>query len=157
MNSVELSAESVEPPSWLPDLNAVVSRVAAETGYDGWSVSVLLCTNARIQELNRQFRDVDEATDVLSFSQTEGETCPTAADNLLSGDVVVAPQIVEANAAEYGVDVRQEGLRVLIHALLHLAGHTHDGVSMGDEDAASHPMFRLQENLLLSLEKESMV
>ncbi|MFP4114331.1 MAG: rRNA maturation RNase YbeY [Spirochaetota bacterium] len=147
MNEVELSSENVEPPSWLPDLRDVTESVAREIGRPEWTVSVLLCDDDRIAELNRTYRKTDGPTDVLSFS-------PEPMDpQSISGDIAISLPTVNRNADEYGVSIKEEFLRVFVHALLHLAGYTHHGVDLSTA-AADHPMLGLQERLIATLQKE---
>ena len=148
MKEVELSNENVEPPQWLPDLPAVAERVYGEIGRTDWEVGVLLCDNERITELNHTYRKVDSPTDVLTF---EGES---ESQRRISGDIAISIPTVTANADEFGVSEREEFLRVYVHALLHLAGYTHDGVDLSCEDAAEHPMLGLQERLVTTLQEE---
>ena len=156
MSSVELSAENVEPPSWLPDVDRVVSAVCERLGVDSYSISVLLCSEGRIRELNRAYRNREEATDVLTFSRNDGERFPGEEPAMVAGDIVIAPTMVESNAREYGVERSEECVRVFVHSLLHLCGHTHNGVKMGEVGWESDPMLVLQEELVRDLAKERM-
>lgn len=156
MKNVELSSDNVDPPDWLPDLSDVAAEVYGRIERTAWDVGVLLCTDQRIAELNQTYRKVSGPTDVLTFSQheeipeDEGADGPTP----IAGDIVVSLPTVAANARDYGVSAREEFLRVYVHALLHLAGYSHDGVDLSSPDAAEHPMLGLQERLVASLSKE---
>jgi probable rRNA maturation factor len=149
MREVELSSENVEPPHWLPDLSAVAAEVFQHLDRSGWDVSVLLCDEARIAALNEAFRKSSGPTDVLTFSRDDERS-----DDSIEGDVAISLPIVERNATEFGVHVQEEFLRVYVHALLHLAGFTHDGVDLSSREAANHPMLGLQEELVARLYKE---
>jgi probable rRNA maturation factor len=150
MNEVDVSSETVEPPPWLPDPSRVARIVYDEIRRKHWSVSVLLCGEPRIRELNRAFRHIDEPTDVLTF----GSTADTPSGSPIEGDIAIALPVVEANASTFGVPVQEEFLRVYVHALLHLAGYAHDGYDLASEGAADHPMLGLQERLVVRIEKE---
>jgi len=87
-----------------------------------------MVTDRRIQELNRTFRGMDKATDVLSFPADEPG---------MLGDVVIARGVARRQAREAGHDLPTE-LRVLaLHGLLHLLGydHEHDGGRMARLEA----------------------
>lgn len=84
--------------------------------------SVVFVSDEKIRELNRTYRGVDRATDVLSFS-LEGD----AGSHGVIGDVYISLDTAEKQAKEFAVSLEEELLRLLIHGLLHLAGHTHDG------------------------------
>jgi probable rRNA maturation factor len=117
-------------------------------------VSVVLCDDARIAEVNKHYRGVNEATDVLTFSQNEGDRVPGSRETAVSGDIMISLETVASNAEQYGVEPRTEFTRVLAHGILHLAGYAHDGVTLADAAAASHPMLALQEEIVATLEKE---
>ena len=104
-------------------------------------VTVALVTDARIQNLNRQFRQVDKATDVLSFPADEPGTL---------GDVVIARGVARRQARHAGHDFPTE-LRVLaLHGLLHLLGydHEHDGGRMARVEARLRRKGKLREGLI---------
>jgi probable rRNA maturation factor len=156
MKNVELSSDNVEPPDWLPDLRGVASQVYGRIGRTAWDVSVLLCDEPRIADLNQSYRKVSGPTDVLTFSQHEEVPGEVGADGAIpiAGDIVISLPTVAANARDYGVSAREEFLRVYVHALLHLAGYSHDGMDLSSPEAAEHPMLGLQERLVASLGKE---
>lgn len=154
MKNVELSSDNVEPPDWLPDLSVIAAGVYGRIERVAWDVSVLLCDERRIADLNSTYRRVSGPTDVLTFSQHEDVDGVADASATVAGDIVISLPTVAANARDYGVSEREELLRVYVHALLHLAGYSHDGVDLSSPDAAEHPMLGLQERLVTSLSKE---
>lgn len=88
-------------------------RAAGLTG----EVNILLTGNAEIQRLNLQFRRKDKPTDVLSFPnglQPEG------------GDIAISLQTARVQAAEIGHDLLTEVKVLILHGMLHLAGHDHE-------------------------------
>jgi probable rRNA maturation factor len=94
-------------------------------------VGLLIATQDRVRELNREYLGEDEPTDVLAFSARE-ETAGQSPfihppDGLLHlGEVIIAyPQAV-VQAAEHGHPVKKELAVLLIHGMLHLLGYDHD-------------------------------
>src|SRR5580698_3731826 len=77
-------------------------------------VEVLISTNSRLQELNRRFRRKNKPTDVLSFPRSTG------------GDIAISAQIARQNAALYGHGTTEELKILVLHGMLHLAGHDHE-------------------------------
>ena len=152
MNEVDISSENAEPPPWLPDPARVARIVYDEIDRNHWAVSILLCDEPRIRELNRTFRQIDEPTDVLTFGSDAD--APESASGIVEGDIAIALPVVEANANTFRVPVREEFLRVYVHALLHLAGYTHEGYDLASEGAVDHPMLGLQERLVRRIEEE---
>jgi len=92
--------------------------------YDDAELSLLITDDAEIAELNSTYRNKQKPTDVLSFSQQEGEG---AAEGIL-GDVVISLDTAERQAVEYEVSVAEELQRLLIHGVLHLCGYDHENV-----------------------------
>jgi len=76
-----------------------------------------------IHELNRHYRGVDSATDVLAFAMQEGEYGYINPD--LLGDVVISIESAQRQAREAGHPLAQELAILLIHGLLHLVGFEH--------------------------------
>jgi probable rRNA maturation factor len=95
-------------------------RVLALCGLDV-ELSVLLCDDATIRPLNARWRNIDRATDVLSFAQSDHP----ASDGLL-GDVVISVETARRQASERGHDTSRELRILLVHGVLHLLGHDHE-------------------------------
>ena len=89
-------------------------------------VSVSIVSDERIHELNREWRDVDRPTDVVSLEcerpddpdLAPGEPCEL-------GDIVLATSYVTRQAARFGVTPKDECRLLLIHGMLHLLGYDH--------------------------------
>lgn len=109
---------------------------------DSNELCVLLVSDQRIGELNRDWRGKDRPTDVLSFSQQEGEAM--AGDNLLLGDVVISVDTLKVQASDGGWSVEEELVRLLLHGVLHLLGYDH-------EDADDALVMRGEERRLVHL------
>jgi probable rRNA maturation factor len=82
----------------------------------GAPTTVVLCSDYMIRKLNRQYRNKDEATDVLAFP---------FGDLDLLGEVYISLQRAKVQARRYGVTYDEELRRLLIHGLLHLMGYDH--------------------------------
>jgi probable rRNA maturation factor len=101
-----------------------ISSVLKEVERDGFSLSLLFTDDEKIQELNRDFRGKDMATDVLSFSQMEGEEF--GFENYFLGDIVIAVPYVTKQAQGLGHSVFEEVRYLILHGILHLMGYDHD-------------------------------
>jgi len=86
-------------------------------------LSIVLCDDATIHPLNRDYRGKDKPTDVLSFAQREGEFA-FLEDNLL-GDVIISMEPTRRQADERGHSVETELRVLLVHGILHLLGYDH--------------------------------
>ena len=124
-----------------------VEKVLRRRNLEGWELSVRLCDDPAIRELNRRYRGVDAVTDVLSFSQREGAGAAAGSGPgaLPAGDVVVSVPTLRRNAARRGIDASEELKRLLIHGILHLEGMDHEA------GGRQEPMIVLQEQLVREL------
>jgi len=99
---------------------------------DGVELSIAVVDEAEMAELNNTYRGVEGPTDVLSFGCDD--PCPVESDEPITiGDVVVAPEVAERQAADLGHTVEEELNLLLVHGILHLLGYSHDS----DEEAAA--------------------
>ena len=142
MRDIEVSAEIDEPPDSLPEIHSIVTVVARHLMIDEWQLSFLFCDDQRIAVLNKEYRGVDGPTDVLSFAASEHP------QQLLEGDIAISIDSVRKNAEIHSVDEQVELVRVIVHALLHLGGFEHEGVTLDSDEAAHHPMLGLQESIV---------
>ena len=99
-------------------------------------VSVSFVDNERIHELNREYREKDRPTDVLSFPMWEKEELEdgTALDGhaVTLGDIIISAEKARAQAEEYGHSIEREITFLSVHSILHLLGYDHE-VSEEDE------------------------
>ena len=106
-------------------MRSVARRLlSAEDCPDDTEVSVLLVSDEEIKALNRDYRGVDVVTDVLAFSQLEGEEFGADGGNVL-GDVVISVETATRQAQEHAHSVEDEMDLLLVHGLLHLLGYDH--------------------------------
>ncbi len=86
-------------------------------------LSIQIDTPDHIRELNRQFRNIDRVTDVLTFPAWEGED-PLSGDGYL-GDIMICYERASEQAIEYGHSLRRELAFLAVHGVLHLLGYDH--------------------------------
>lgn len=89
-------------------------------------VSVVMVSDEAIQGLNREYRGIDAATDVLSFAQQEGEELIDAYEVPVLGDIVISLERAVEQAASFQHPLERELSFLLVHGLLHLVGYDHD-------------------------------
>jgi len=121
---------SVEYAGWstLDDLDGLVAEtlesVLEDSGdqlVEGVEISLLFCNDARIQELNRDFRGQDKPTNVLSFPSPD----PLETARFV-GDIAVAYETVAREAKEQGKTLKQHCRHMIVHGFLHLLGYDHE-------------------------------
>jgi probable rRNA maturation factor len=142
MNEVEISVEGIGTPPWLEKAREFALAVLSRQGKSGWDLSILICDDAFIRGLNRQYRDRDEGTDVLSFEQGDSYKGPDGDERFLAGDIVISLDALARNAEEFGISRDEELRRLITHGILHLSGMDHE-----DNDPA-RAMLVLQEEIL---------
>jgi probable rRNA maturation factor len=150
MNHVAVSAMGISLPLWADNAEAFIQKVLAYLKHDRWDLSLVFCGNAGIRDLNKRFRAVDEATDILSFPAGEsidegGET------RFLAGDVLISLETLTENARYFAVSEDEELRRLLIHGILHLDGFDHAS------NAETEPMLQLQEAIVAELAGERVI
>lgn len=87
-------------------------------------VSLLFTGNDEIQVINREYRDKDQPTDVISFAYHETEDFDIGPYDTL-GDIVISLERVVEQAKEYNHSPKRELFYVLTHGVLHLLGYDH--------------------------------
>jgi probable rRNA maturation factor len=105
-------------------------------GKDESSATIAFVSDKRIRELNRQFRGIDKATDVLSFP-ADGP------DELNLGDIAIATETAATQARENGLSFNDEIAQLILHGLLHLSGYDHET----DNGEMNRLELRLRKNL----------
>lgn len=113
-------------------LRRAILEALAYEGVEGeFEISVTFTDDEKIRVLNRRFRQIDRATDVLSFPLFEdGEGLPDAPDML--GDVVLSLERARVQAEEFGHSFEREVAFLTVHSVLHLLGYDHE-TSEADE------------------------
>ena len=96
---------------------AFAAKALVAIGKSETSATIAFVSDKRIRELNRQFRGIDKATDVLSFPADEP-------NNL--GDVAVSVETAATQAKENGLSFNDEIAQLILHGLLHLSGYDHE-------------------------------
>ncbi|MGD6991477.1 rRNA maturation RNase YbeY [Sutcliffiella horikoshii] len=116
---------------WEDIKNLLIFAVEKESVKAGAELSVTFVDNDRIQEINREYRDKDRPTDVISFAMEElgeGEIeihYDEEAPRML-GDIIISIPKAEEQAEEYGHSVKRELGFLALHGLLHLLGYNHE-------------------------------
>lgn len=122
MNSVEVIDETGYANA--NPLGDVLERFMVELGLEARELTLVLCDDARIRELNAAHRNVDAATDVLSYPTSEPDddwhiTVPHL------GDVIISVDTARRQAKAAGHSLEQEILILAAHGLTHLLGYDH--------------------------------
>lgn len=140
--------EGIKVP-WADRYESFLARALLALGAEDWDVSVTLTNDETIRDLNRRWRNKDEATDVLSFEsepepRADGRPrCPRGQG--CYGDLVISMDMLVVNGAYFKVDPNEELQRVSVHGFLHLMGWDHA------TNEAQEPMLIYQEKVLATI------
>lgn len=141
------------PTRWIELLQRLLQTAGLSEGVENGEVALTFVDNETIRGLNKEYRGLDRATDVLSFALQEvgageSEIFFDEADEALGiqedllGDIVISiPQAI-AQSEEYGHSVEREIGFLFVHGFLHLIGYDHQ------DEASEKEMFAKQEIFL---------
>lgn len=136
---------------------AVMSKL--NNPFKDYSLNLTFTDDEEIREINKEYRDIDKSTDVLSFPAIDFETpgdfsfiteddvdyFDMDTDELILGDIMISLEHAHAQAEEYGHSFRREIAFLITHSLLHLSGFDH----MTDDERVE--MEALQDEILNGL------
>ncbi len=138
MLEVALSAEPMwdDGTDWETLARAAAAAALKATPYSDWAtagfdaeISIRLTDDAEVQQLNRDYRQKDKPTNVLSFPMIEPDLLETISNSddgeVLVGDIVLAHATCMREAAERGIAVADHATHLIVHGTLHLLGYDH--------------------------------
>ena len=114
---------------------------------DNTEISVTIVDNEEIRKINNKFRNIDRATDVLSFPliDFDNEDLPNDGSKIYLGDIIISIERAKEQANEYGHSLDREVGFLTAHSMLHLLGYDH---MVPEEEKV---MFAKQEEILSNL------
>ncbi len=141
MNSFEIINETKDDIAELDTVKNVLEFALKYLKIKNSIFNVIIVSIDKIHELNKTYRNIDRATDVISFALEDDETF-VKTDYRVLGDIYICLDKAKEQAIEYGHSFKREICFLSIHGLLHLLGYDH----MNPED--EKVMFGLQEKIL---------
>ena len=138
------------------DMETLANKIVkAVLDYEDWDdnfeISISFVDNQEMQDLNKEYRNIDAPTDVLSFSMLEFEEDNEGFESDLNdyieeelplGDIVISVERAIEQAGEYGHSKDREIAFLLVHGMLHLLGYDHE------EKEDERIMFQKQDTIL---------
>ena len=122
-------------------LNEYIKYVVKKLELERCEFNIIIIDNEKIREINREYRNIDAETDVISFALEDADNIKID-DYRVLGDIYISIDKCYSQAMEYGHSRERELCFLATHGILHLLGYDHMNVS--DEEK----MFTLQEELL---------
>ncbi len=136
-------------------VQVVEEVIAYEQCEEEFEVSISFVNNQEMRSLNKEYRNIDKETDVLSFPlaefieeelNTEDEGAEYIEEEIALGDIVISMEKAAEQSEEYGHSFKRELAFLLVHGMLHLLGYDHD------EEASEGEIFDKQEEILKNME-----
>ena len=141
----------------LKQVRAILKKIVAYYG-EKRDFSVTFVTDNEIQELKREYREIDAPSDILTFRLDDAPSFPISFEeedvdflnNEEMGDIFISLDTMRRNAEEFGVKNEEELSRLLLHGILHLRGLDHK-----TNDFEKEEMLKEQEEVLTKLSLKS--
>ncbi len=111
-------------------LETHAQRILDMLGYGDFDLGILLTTSEGIQEYNREYRNLDKTTDVLSFpfhnEIAAGEKIVTTSDDEKNlGDIIICPAYAQTTLIDWDQSIEERLNGLLVHGICHLLGYDH--------------------------------
>ncbi len=143
MNEVEFFNETEEQIAEFEEVKNVISYAISYLKLEHLEFNIILVNNERIHEINKEYRNVDRPTDVISFALEDNSEIKLEGNRVL-GDIYISIDKAREQAKEYGHSLLRELSFLAVHGFLHLLGYDH--MKKEEEEV----MFELQEEILSS-------
>ena len=141
MSEIEVFNETNEKLSEIDELDNLFKFLIDYFNLDNIVCSVIIVDNKKIHEINKEYRNIDRETDVISFALEDDEVINDSPIRVL-GDIYISLDKAKSQAIEYNHSLKRELCFLMTHGFLHLLGYDH--MKKEDEDI----MFPLQEKIL---------
>ena len=109
---------------------------------DDLDLSLIVVGKTKIRNINRDYRNKDAVTDVISFANIDSDDYDYLCDDVNLGDIFINVDRVKSQAKKYGHSIKREFVFLFIHGFLHLLGYDH--IEKEDEEV----MFALQDKII---------
>ena len=142
MNKVELFNQTEKEIKELDTVLKVLDSALKKENLDNVSFNLIIVDNEYIHKLNRDYRNIDRETDVITFALEDEDSIILPNDERVLGDIYISIDKASSQALEYGHSLLRELSFLAVHGFYHLLGYDH----MTEED--EKVMFKKQEEVL---------
>lgn len=126
ISNKKLKIEFFEEPNYVNERSKELENIFQEfAGFftlDEVNIEVSFCKSEEMQKINKQFRQKDKTTNVLSFPDKD----LTKISNTCIGEILVCNDVLEKESAEQNKNVFDHFVHLVIHSMLHMVGYGHD-------------------------------
>lgn len=150
MNTIDISYDNDSYKALAPKKAVLdyLNRVLSELSLSNVEFSVSFIEEDHMHQMNMEFRNIDDSTDILSFAAEDDDGfgfVSAGRRKRVLGDMLICPEVLKRNAQSFNVSDNEELRRLLIHGVLHLSGDNHQ------TNDPSEPMLIKQEKILAKL------
>lgn len=142
MNKIEIFREIDEEIKELETVRKVLYKAMEKEGLENTSFNVIIVDNDYIHNLNKNYRGIDRATDVITFALEDEDTLVVAGGERILGDIYISIDKAREQKDAYGHSLLRELSFLAVHGFYHLLGYDH--MTREDEEV----MFKKQEEVL---------
>ena len=139
--NIEVFNEVNDDSKEIDELKDFLLKVCKDEKLDNVMFNVIIVNNELIHKINKEYRNIDRETDVISFALEDDKTY-NRTDIRILGDIYISIDKAKSQSIEYGHSLKRELFFLAVHGLLHLLGYDH----MKEEDEKI--MFGKQEEIL---------
>lgn len=148
--------DGLDAPLWFDKVEPFMQLVMKKLHFRGEEVSVMFCNDECIRDLNKNYRQIDNATDVLSFENNDVYKDEEGKWKCV-GDIVISLDTLPVNAEYFDENKDSELKRLLVHGLLHLNGFDHGEEHIEEGKKPECKMLVKQEKLLEKVKDEKII
>ncbi len=138
---IEVFNETDENVEYIEELKKFLESVSLDEGLKNVIFNVIIVGNKKIKELNKDYRNIDKETDVITFALEDDKSFNNQ-DIRMLGDIYISLDKVYSQSKEYEHSFKRELFFLALHGFLHLLGYDH----MKEED--EEIMFKKQDEIL---------
>lgn len=142
MNEIEIFNQTEKEIKELDKVKEVINYAIRKEKLNNVSFNIIIVDNNYIHELNKNYRDIDRETDVITFALEDDETIVVGDNKRILGDIYISIDKAISQKEEYNHSLERELCFLAVHGFYHLLGYDH----MTKEDEVV--MFKKQEEVL---------
>lgn len=142
MNTIEIFNNTEEDIEEISIMRDVLEKGLKKEKLKNVSFNIILVDNEYIHKLNKDYRNIDRETDVITFALEDDETVLLPNEDRILGDIYISIDKAKEQAKEYGHSFKRELCFLAVHGFYHLLGYDHQ--TKEEEEV----MFKKQEEVL---------
>lgn len=143
MNKIEIFNQTNKEIKELDTILDLMNYACSIKKLDNVEFNIIIVDNDEIHKINKEYRNIDRPTDVITFALEDDDTFKLDIDTRILGDIYISLDKCISQSIEYGHSFKRELAFLAVHGFLHLLGYDH---TLGKEEEKE--MFDLQELIL---------